>query len=180
MYYSSSIYDAGQALVRLINLGLEESDRAVLGSPGDATKPKILVFLYQVTENQYLKNMEGWSPESGSAPGHPMALDLYFLITVFPKQNGDDSHKDLGTVMQILHDNPVLPGSLFTEETQEIKATFHPLDLEEWSRIWTAFPDLAKGVSVSYLLSPVVLKSTRDEPVSRVVVRQAAFLTGSE
>ena len=180
MYTSTAIYDASQAMVKLINLGLEESDRAVLGSPGDSAKPRILVFLYQVEENQYLKNIDEWSPEAGLNIGTPMVLNLYYLITVFPGKNGDDSHKYLSTVMQIMHDNPVLLGSLFPDETQEIKATFHPPSLEEWSRIWTAFPDLAKGVSISYLISPVVVKSVREEAVPRVKIRQEAFLAGSE
>jgi hypothetical protein len=149
---------------------------------GSVDAPRINLFLYQVAENCFLKNQE--------IPGHghpgtygnpPLSLDLHFLLTVFGSQtNGTffdetPAHRLLGSAMQVLHDEPVITGSLTTrrppagrlildpalrDEFETIKVTLHPLGLDDLSNVWTAL-ELSYRLSVSYEVSVVQIESSR-------------------
>lgn len=164
----TAIYDAGQTLKKLIMFGMEQDEPSIkVGNPNDTDLPKILLFLFRVEENGYMRNEQPWSNDVYMEKKPSLALDLHYLITVFPKSDSEDSHNTLGQVMRIVHDNSVIPGSFGTGDA-EIKITFMPLTLEEWSKIWTAYPLLAKGISIACLISPVIIESTREMKVNRV------------
>ena len=82
----------------------------------------------------------------------------------------------LDRAMQILNDNailkaPVLQGSLAAHD-EELHITQTTLNLDDLTKIWTTFQDTIFRPSVCYLVTPVQIDSTREEPVTRVVERR--------
>lgn len=88
-------------------------DQITLSSPDESDK-KLSLFLYQVTENAYLKNEEMQSLNTAKLKYPPLTLSLFYLVTPHT-QNMDSVHIILGKVMQIFHDNSVLRGSVLHE-----------------------------------------------------------------
>src|SRR5436309_2912476 len=74
------------------------------------------LYLYQVSENAYLKN-NAVPFTSGDLPSAPMALELSYLITTFGSQDnsadGDlEAQQILGDVMRVFHDIPIIGEAL--------------------------------------------------------------------
>lgn len=123
------------------------------------------VFLYQITENTYLKNDEAriedlLKPSAVRRP--PLALDLLFLITVISDTN-EHEKRIMGKVMQIFHDNPVIPPKYFQGalkgSNEEIKIIFHPFSIDDLTKIWNTFEESQYRLSVGYIVSPVFIDS---------------------
>src|SRR5689334_528217 len=70
---------------------------------------RLSLWLYQVTENEFLKNQ----PPPVRSNGHsavqetPLALNLYYLVTPFAP-SGDADLLLLGLTMQVLYDNAII------------------------------------------------------------------------
>jgi Pvc16 N-terminal domain len=144
------------------------------------------LYLYQVTENGYLKNQEIPGHGNPGAYGHPpLSLNLYYLLTVRGRsETGEDSdlqaQQTLGDAMRVLHDFPVItdrlqltrssPGGSVGDnildtsllgEFERIKITLEPVNLEDLSKIWTALPQTNFRRSVAYMVSVVQIESQR-------------------
>jgi hypothetical protein len=82
---------------------------------------RVNLFLYEVTENGYLKNQEIPGQGHPTAYGHPpLSLDLHYLITAFDpaeqsQMAGDSDHAAqelLGNAMRVLHDFAIMTDDL--------------------------------------------------------------------
>jgi hypothetical protein len=148
---------------------------------------RVNLFLYQISENGYLKNQEIPGQGNPGAYGHPpLCLELYYLMTVLdPEESEITQDSDgmaqelLGDAMRVLHDHaivsedlritragmagvgdPILDSSL-RGEFERIKITFQPVSLEDLSKIWTALPKVSFRRSVAYQVSVVQIESRR-------------------
>lgn len=154
-------------------------DVAVAGVSGR----RLNLYLYQVTENGYLKNQEIPGHGHPAAYGHPpLSLDLHYLLTAYGSSetavDADlDAQQVLGDAMRVLHDfaivtagleitrpaagtvgDPILDPSL-QSEFERVKTTLQPATLEEFSKIWTALPQANFRRSVAYQVSVVQIES---------------------
>jgi hypothetical protein len=156
-------------------------------APPDVSVPgvtgrRVNLYLYQVTENGFLKNQE--IPGQGHPADYgrpPLSLDFHYLLTSF---GGGDNSADsdleaqqiLGDAMRVLHefpmvteglhqgDNPANPRILdpsLVGEFEKIKITLQPTSLEDLSNLWTALPQANFRRSVAYLVSVVQIESRR-------------------
>src|SRR5215210_7415278 len=82
------------------------------------TAKRLNLYLYQVTENGYLKNQEIPGRDHAGAYGHPpLSLNLHYLLTA---RSGTETSSDsdleaqqiLGDAMRVLHDLPVVTDQL--------------------------------------------------------------------
>jgi hypothetical protein len=144
----------------------------VFQNPNETAKDssnRLSLWLYQVTENEFLKN----APPVRVANGHglaqtPLALNLHFLVTPF----GDTSEASLlllGKVMEVLYDNAIIVirdanDSVFEE--LRISMTRHTL--EELSRVWEALIESYR-LSVCYEVRVMHIDSRRVLEGARVV-----------
>jgi len=111
----TAISDVGKTLIKLLwdnikddgtaNSIIGSEDQITLSSPEESDK-KLSLFLYQVTENAYLKNEELQSLNTTKLKYAPLVLNLFFLVTPHT-ENSDNDHIILGKVMQIFHDNSI-------------------------------------------------------------------------
>ena len=160
---------------------IASEDDIALASPEEmeaGNAKKLSLFLYQITECPYLKNQEMQSLDSAKLKYVPLALVLFYLIT--PKT--EDKKKDhilLGKVMQILHDNAIVKGSILqgTLEgtTEELRMTFYSLPFDEMIHLWQSFSEKSFELSVCYQVTPVSIDSTREVEAKRVVEKQAGY-----
>ncbi|HEY0075115.1 MAG TPA: DUF4255 domain-containing protein [Abditibacteriaceae bacterium] len=143
---------------------------------------KLSIWLYQVCENEFLKNqpvVQGNSRDSTQFP--PLSLDLSYLITPFT-QTGEYDHLLLGKTMQVLYDNAILllreptGGPPFTI-TEDLRIVFCRLTLEELTRIWEALREPYR-LSVCYQVRVTQIDSLRQSNQARVLDRLAGLQNG--
>jgi len=137
---------------------------------GDDKTNSIYFFLYQITENHYLKNEEMQRIDHTHLQRPPMALDIFYLITPF----GEKKNTLLGKVMQILQDNVIIYNTDL-EKDEEIRILFNPVSLDDLTKIWSAFKDRQFRLSVSYMITPVRIDSTIKFGVQRVKSKEMGY-----
>jgi hypothetical protein len=148
---------------------------------------RLSLWLYQITENEYVKNQPmlraavqpAPPPPGGRAPRQaaqypPMALNLYFLATPFA-QSDEADHLLLGKTMQVFYDNAII----FLEDTtsnifEELRVIFCRLSLEELTRIWESLREPYR-LSVCYLVRVTRIDSRRTPESGLVLERTAGF-----
>lgn len=185
----TAIADVGDTLRNLLIKGLQniDSNDIVLGSPGeinDGDSARISLFLYQILENVHMKNQEMQRINSSKDKYPPLTLDLFYMLTSHPSaQNNNrtdrtlDEHRILGRAMQIFNEKSILTGSDLSgnlDKKKELHLTFNSLSLDDSTKIWNNFQGRPFRPSVSYLVSPVEIDSSRSEvSVKRVTSKEA-------
>ncbi|MET0646928.1 MAG: DUF4255 domain-containing protein [Pyrinomonadaceae bacterium] len=153
------------------------------------------LFLYHVVPNTGWSNVGLPSRDARGRPltNPPLALDLYYLLTAYGREDFE-AEILLGYAMQRFHETPVLtreairqalaqpdspvngtgilPSALgalsasdLAEQVEQIKLTQYPLNVEEASKLWSAFqtnyrPSVAYHVSVVLVQTEGVVKSS--------------------
>lgn len=173
----------------------EFTDLEVTTQPPDKarntkTSNQINLFLYQTAANAALRNMDMprvVRPGESSLP--PLALNLYYLITAYGKNNEDTlSHRLLGRAMRILHDYSVLIasdllspaeiGDLFSEsgldiQPERVRLTPVPMSLDEMSKLWMIFQTQYR-ISAAYQAAVVLIESTRSARSALPVLKRGS------
>lgn len=176
----AAISDVSTALLRALETGMVDpthpemslitDDEIGLASPDDAGDLglRLTLYLYRVSENGHEKNETRQEIGTEHDKRPPLALDLYYLLTAYPGTDGEeaDPHLLLGRAMQVLHDDSLLEGD------EKSYVSIYPQSMDEMADIWNTFQDESFQPSVSYLVSPVFIDSTREESVQRVVERR--------
>ncbi len=184
----AAIAEASETLVELLRDRITERGDVVaidrteiaLVSPADVgadSDVRLSVFLYDVTENEILKNEQRTVVDETRTREPPLALDLRYLITAFPSQGGSDEtastldqQRVLGLAMQVLREHAILgpdelPSSLADNEIQVAR---EDESLQAVTDIWSTFGDTGLQPSVTYQLSPVFIDATTEQAVERV------------
>jgi hypothetical protein len=137
---------------------------------GALTTNQLNLFLYQVLPNATWRNMDLVKP--GETGFSPLALNLYYLLTVFGRENDHTQpfdHHLLGKAMSLLYDHALLgpdeivltfPGSDLERQVDRVRITLQPLTIEEISKLWTGFATQYR-MSVAYEVSVVLIESTQ-------------------
>ena len=180
-----------ETLIELLrdNVGIPPGE-IVLSSPGELQEQaRLTLFLYSIVENPYLKNDERRMLNSRQTQFAPLSLDIYYLLTSHEVEapNSDpilDAHEMLGNAMRIFYDNGIISGSLLkgtledpapeenVDENPELRLTLNPITVEDLTRIWSVFPNKSYRISVSYLVTPARIVSTKDFEATRVISKQ--------
>lgn len=186
----SAIRDIGETLVELLraNLtGVTFPEVVVLGSPADANANaniRVGVFLYSINPCAELRNELEIPHQEGPNLVTDQPLDLYYLVTCFRRTGTDptlpvqDAHFLLGQVMRIFFEHATLTGSILKGQLprdQEIRLTHQPITVEDLTRLWGTLPNVALQPSVSYLASPVRIRSTQRPANRQVLSRRSDF-----
>jgi hypothetical protein len=184
----AAIAEASETLVELLRNRITERGDVVaidrteiaLVSPADVgadSDVRLSVFLYDVTENEILKNEQQTVVDETRTREPPLALDLRYLLTAFPSQGGSDEtastldqQRVLGLAMQVLREHAILgpdelPSSL---ADNEIRVAREDESLQTVTDIWSTFGDTGLQPSVTYQLSPVFIDATTEQAVERV------------
>ena len=182
---SSAIRDVGETLIELLRndpiVTIPDAQIALI-SPAEANANgvRLTLFLYSICPAaEYRNELE--------IPGNviddePVSqpLNLYYLLTAFsppqdPTIRSLDSQLLLGQAMRVFFDNGILTGSQLRGDLpreEELRVTLQPITIEDLTRVWSVFPETALQPSVSYLVTPVRLRSNRTRGGVPVVSRQ--------
>jgi hypothetical protein len=164
-----------------VDVSIAPPDVTITGMTGR----RVNLYLYQVSENGFLRNQE--IPGQGH-PGDygrpPLSLDLQYLVTSYGSSEDTadadlEAQQILGDAMRVFHDHPIVSDSLHQNddptaplildptlvgEFEQVKITLQPATLEEFSKIWTALPEVSFRRSVAYQISVVQIESQRRRP----------------
>lgn len=180
------IASVGDTLIELLRENMKDliaPDTIAMISPGEIEgkdSVRLSLFLYQVIENAHMKNKEMLKIDSTRLKYPPITLDLYYMLTSYPSSGIQDKtertkeeHSVLGRAMQILNDNSIVKGSALrgnlAETDEELHMTLTVLSLDDTTKIWTTFQDKPFRPSVCYLVTPVMIESSRVEEAKRVL-----------
>lgn len=191
---SNSISDIEETLIELLRADMSEinikPEEIQLLSPSDAAGKdvRLALYLYSIIETPSLKNepMQIVDIKKNEMQRPPLTLDLYFMLTCYPKLGENDfdkrSHEDrqvLGRAMRVFYDHGILKGSVLkgglADTIEEVRISLNPINLEDLTRIWSVFPDTPYRTSVSYLVTPTRVQSLRKSSTQRVVSREAGY-----
>lgn len=139
------------------------------------------VFLYQVTPNTSWRNVDlPTRGADGQVAQRPLiALDLHYLLSFYGDAGKLEPERLLGAVMTALqtqpqlnraviqaaknngtrNDNGALLPSDLDQQIELVKFTLLPLNLEELSKLWSVFFQVAYRLSVAYVGTVVLLES---------------------
>ena len=173
-------------LEQAITLSMEPQ---LAGTPIDLRSPKELriagltpvvsLWLYRITRNDDLINLPALRLPPRQILPRPFPVNLHYLITPMTAQP-IDSHRLLGRVLQIMHDNAILAGafldpSLVAGGVDQLRIHFEPHSLEELTRVWYALHE-HYDLSCSYIVEYLPIASQR-EPVDAppVLVAKADY-----
>ncbi|MFL6672251.1 MAG: DUF4255 domain-containing protein [Massilia sp.] len=164
-------------LEQIIDLDPSLSDLDVTTQPPDLArkgnlKPQLNVFLYHTAFNAGWRNMDLPNQASGGERGlPPLALNLYYMITAYARDDNDSSdpssHRVLCCAMSVLHDYPLLkktdieaalPDSDLARQLERIRIAPQPLSVDEIYKLWTAY-QAPYRISAAYELTVALVDS---------------------
>jgi hypothetical protein len=176
--------DIGETLKKLLDddpwTGISPKPEITFKSPKEikddgGSANKVSLFLYQIVENPHLKNEEPLRVDDSRLQTAPLALDLLYLVTPYSDDKTQEKYI-LGKVIQIFYDNGILSGTILqgslSGSDEEIRLVSHAISLDDLTKIWSAFQDVAYRLSVAYMVTPVRIDSTRELGVQRVVSKE--------
>lgn len=158
-----------------------ELDDVYVGSPRETAELQtktLSVFLYQVTEDPYMKNRPPVQSNGNSRLRMPpMALSFHYLITPF-LADPEGNALVLGKVLETMYDNSTLTlVDPVTQQTEEVRVVLETLSLSELAEVWEALREPYR-VSMAYQLRVPKLESTRQMAVTPVGESNQDFAGG--
>src|SRR5271157_373706 len=184
-------------LVNLLSDRMVESSTVTAAPPDvqvdQVNTPRLNLYLYHLSENQYLKNQEIPGEGNPGAYGNPpLSLNLHYIFTAFATTDtGVDSdiiaQRVLGDAMRVMHDFSLIPANLLDkggqpildtsllDEYEQIKVTLQPKSLEEISKIWTALPRVNFRRSATYEACVVQIQSQQTRSIGLPVRRNRVY-----
>lgn len=179
MSNSLAIAAVTATLRNLLDQGVREElgGGVVTANPPDKARQsregrnQLNLFLYQTVPNATWRNMDMPNRVKPGETGQPpLALNLYYLITAYAKDNDDViGHRLLGTAMQIFHDRAILSPeeikralseSNLHNQIERIRITPQQLSLEELSKLWSIFQTQYR-ISAAYEVAVILIDSKR-------------------
>jgi hypothetical protein len=184
--------DVGETLKQFVKSNIPEfqDDNCIsFNSPADmetATAPRLSLFLYQVTENAYLRNgeREYVAGTDNQMEYPPLTLDLYYLMTPYA-QNRETELIILERLLGLFHNQAVLQGTalqgnLAADGNEQLRVVPHHLTLEELNKLWERFSNKSFKLSASYRVTPVRIPSGKTETVVKVEQRKIVLHQGAD
>lgn len=179
------IRDIGNTLKEFLGENIPAlKDNVSFNSPADMPGPGndnglVSLFLYQVTENIYMRNRNGEAPDPARLVYPPVLLDLYYLLTPYAKER-EAEFDILEKIIRTFYDNPVLRGSilkgmLIDNGNKELRIVPNFLSLQDLNHLWSTFASKPFKTSVAYIVTPVSIPSKRELEVHRVVRKEDRY-----
>ncbi len=157
-----------QVAIQPLSPGAQVTVRPLDRARENMSVDSVNLFLYNTGPDAAWRNADlpGINPGEPAEP--PLALTLSYLVTSYSQTDDDTvSHRLLGGAMSALNQAPVLdpaaiktalPGNDLYLQAERVKVTPEPLDIEEISKLWTAFQTNYR-ISAAYCVSPVLIQN---------------------
>jgi len=164
------------------------------GKGNDNAKPRVNIFLYQISPNMSFRNSDlPTRDQNGDLSNRPQAaVNLHYLFTFFGEEKKLIPQQLLGSTLIMLHSQPVLTRQMIRNvkrksiageakeflagtdlDTQVELMKFSPINmnLEELSKLWSVFFQTAYSLSTAFIGSVVLLES-EENPKQSLPVRE--------
>lgn len=168
-------YDADPVVRNIVG----SEDAIVFTNPTETVQDsanRLSLWLYHLTENEFLKNQPPQRGSGNSIQETPLALNLFYLLTPFAG-SGQSDHLLLGLTMQTFYDNSILLLERPIEaEFLELRLILCRLSLEELTRIWEALREPYR-LSICYEVRVTQIDSLRQSNAGRVLQIQGYYDT---
>lgn len=113
--------------------------------PDPIPRPRLTVFLYNISENPFLKNRDHQVISSVGGTSQqvvpPCVVDLDFMVCAWAASTTDE-HQLLGDVLRVMYDHaelePVYLGAGW-DPADTVQLSLHNPSIEDQARIWTTF-----------------------------------------
>jgi hypothetical protein len=151
-------------------------------APGNGAAPRVNLYLYGVTSNGAWRNADlpTRGPDGQLVHRSQVALDLHYLLTFFGDESQLEPQRLLGSVVRMLHAQPVLTRerihqvienavasdpshflaqSDLADAVEVVKFTPMSLSLDELSKVWSVFYQTPYSLSVAYQGTVVLIES---------------------
>jgi hypothetical protein len=177
------IRDITDLLKNLIQNNITELNNpasVILDSPGDiaapSTQDQLSLFLYQISENPFLRNQDVIKIGLDKLQSPPLALDLFYLLTPYAKDR-EAEQIILAKLMRLFHDNAIISGTqlgdpLLESGNTELRVTMNTIGLDQLNLLWGMFPNKSFRIGLSYTVTPLIIPSTRVIDTQRVIKEQ--------
>jgi Pvc16 N-terminal domain len=157
-----------QAAIQSMSTGAQVTVRPLDRAREGLSHDSVNLFLYNTGPDAAWRNADLPGVNPGELAQPPLALTLSYLVTSY-SENDDDtvSHRLLGGAMSALNQAPVLdpaaihaalPGNDLYLQVERVKVTPETLDIEEISKLWTAFQTNYR-ISAAYCVSAVLIQN---------------------
>ena len=169
------------------------------GENGDPANPEVRIFLYGVQPNAAWRNNDLPTRRSnGNLTQRPQAaFDLRYLLSFYGDERALEPQRLLGVAVREMHARPLLSRAQIRQmvaaelavdpqfplaptdlgdQPEQVRFTPLPLDLDEMSKLWSVFFQVAYRLSVAYQAS-VVLISPDDAPGPALPVHERRIFT---
>ncbi len=179
MAESTVLRDVGVSLKELLKGHISElrGEKAIcFDSPGEmesGESTRLCIFLFQVSPNPHLRNIEGEPLGEKKIIFPPLPVELTYIFTVYAEHR-ETELTFTDRVAQVLFDYPVLKGDMLKnnlrdQQNEEINIIPLTLSLDDMNKLWGTFRDKPFKLSLCYQMSPVMIPSNKDpKTISRV------------
>jgi hypothetical protein len=159
---------------------LNSPSAVTLDSPGDiaapSTQDQLSLFLYQISENPFLKNQEMIQIGPDKLQASPLVLDLFYLLTPYAKDR-EAEQIILAKLVRLFYDNAILSGtilgdSLLESGNTELRVIMNAIEMNELNLLWGMFPNKSYRIGLSYIITPLIIPSTRELGAQRVIRKE--------
>ena len=128
---------------------------------------QLSLYLYHVEEDKATESLF-WSAaaQSGGGPPlryQPLALDLYYLLSVYAEGNYVHEQQAMSIAIRVFHENPVVSGIGPDGRPWQVTLTLERRSYDELSRLWQATTS-ALRLSAVYRASVVLLEPDQAPP----------------
>jgi len=157
-----------QVAIQPLSPGAQVTVRPLDRARENMSVDSVNLFLYNTGPDAAWRNADLPGINPGELAEPPLALTLSYLVTSYSQTDDDTvSHRLLGGAMSALNQAPVLdPAAIKTAlqgndlylQAERVKVTPETLDIEEISKLWTAFQTNYR-ISAAYCVSAVLIQN---------------------
>lgn len=156
---------------------------------GGAPDTGIALYLYHLKRNTVFGNADtpGRQRRAEIAKRNQLAIDLYYLLSFYGNESELETHRLLGSTLQLFEDQTVLSAQMIrdtlsdpaysyltdsdlAEQIELIRFELLPLSTDELSKVWSVFFQTAHALCVCYKVTVVILEG-RDSGQRALPVR---------
>jgi hypothetical protein len=174
----SVIDDVTNTLLEVLRTNMKElilPDHILSLSPADvesAEPPYLSLFLYRISEDEHMKNMNMPTSDIETVDYPPLSLKLFYLLSTYARDSQTE-HRLMGRAMQILYDNSIVSGTMLkgglAGTLEEMFITIDPLSIDDLNKLWSLFGSKPYKTSVGYRVLPILIDSTRKRKAERII-----------
>jgi hypothetical protein len=156
------------------------------GQSGSVPDTGIALYLYHLKRNTAFGNADtpGRQRRADIAKRNQLAIDLYYLLSFYGNDSELETHRLLGSTLQLFEDQTILSGQMIrdtlsdpaygyladsdlAEQIEMMRFELLPLSTDELSKIWSVFFQTPHALTVCYKVTVVMIEGR--EPGQRAL-----------